>query len=92
VIVKRQWGAFYGTELDLQLRRRKIETIVLCGISTNIGVETTPRDAYQRGYNQIFAMDAMAAASKEEHEASMKYIFPRIRLLRTTNDIVNALT
>ena len=40
VITKRQWGAFYGTELDLQLRRRGVDTILLCGITTNIGVET----------------------------------------------------
>ena len=91
VITKRQWGAFYGTELDLQLRRRKVETIVLCGVSTNFGVETTARDAYQRGYNQVFATDAMAANTKEEHEASLKYIFTRIGLLRTTDDIVSAL-
>jgi len=91
VITKRQWGAFYGTELDLQLRRRKMETIVLCGVSTNIGVETTARDAYQRGYNQVFAVDAMAANSTDEHEATLKYIFPRIGLLRTTDDILGAL-
>ena len=47
VITKKQWGAFYGTDLDLQLRRRKIDTIVLCGISTNIGVESTARFAYE---------------------------------------------
>ena len=88
VITKRQWGAFYGTELDLQLRRRKIETIVLCGVSTNIGVETTARDAYQRGYNQVFATDAMAANSKDEHEATLKYIFPRIGLLQSTDEIL----
>ena len=46
VIAKRQWGAFYGTELDLQLRRRGVGTIVLCGISTNVGVESTARDAF----------------------------------------------
>ena len=40
VITKRQWGAFYGTDLDLQLRRRNIDTIVLCGIATNFGVES----------------------------------------------------
>ena len=90
VITKRQWGAFYGTELDLQLRRRKIETIVLCGVSTNLGVETTARDAYQHGYNQIFATDAMAANSKDEHEATLKYIFPRIGMLRTTEEILKA--
>ncbi len=39
VITKRQWGAFYGTELDLQLRRRGVATIVLAGVATNFGVE-----------------------------------------------------
>ena len=90
VIAKRQWGAFYGTELDLQLSRRKIETTVLCGVSTNIGVETTAREAYQLRYNQVFATDAMAANSKDEHEATLKYIFPRIGLLRTTEEILKA--
>jgi nicotinamidase-related amidase len=92
VITKRQWGAFYGTELDLQLRRRKIETIVLCGVSTNMGVETTARDAHQYGYNQVFATDAMAANSKDEHEASIKHVFPKIGLLRTTSEIISAMT
>ncbi len=84
VITKRQWGAFYGTELDLQLRRRHIDTIVLCGISTNIGVETTAREAYQHGYNLVLVEDAMSAMSKEEHDASVKFIFPRIGLVRST--------
>lgn len=88
VITKRQWGAFYGTELDLQLRRRNITTIVLCGISTNIGVETTAREAYQHGYNQIFAIDAMTASSKEEHDTTQKFIFPRIGLIRSTDQVI----
>jgi nicotinamidase-related amidase len=91
VITKRQWGAFYGTELDLQLRRRGIDTIVLCGVATNIGVETTARDAYQRGYNQVFATDAMAASTKDEHETTLKYILPRIGLLRTADQILAAI-
>ncbi|MCL5011719.1 MAG: hydrolase [Candidatus Marsarchaeota archaeon] len=88
IITKRQWGAFYGTELDLQLRRRKINTIVLCGISTNIGVETTAREAYQLGYNQFFAVDAMTSQSKEEHESTEKFIFPRIGVVRKTDDLI----
>ena len=91
VITKRQWGAFYGTELDLQLRRRKVETIVLCGVSTNFGVETTARDAYQRGYNQVFATDAMAANSKDEHDASVRYILSKIGLTRITDEILIAM-
>ena len=53
VITKHQWGAFYGTELDLEFRRRGITTMVLCGIATNIGVESTARFAFEYGYNQI---------------------------------------
>jgi nicotinamidase-related amidase len=91
VVTKRQWGAFFGTDLDLQLRRRGIETIVLCGISTNIGVETTAREAFQLGYNQIFITDAMTAMSQEEHDATCKFIFPRIGKLRTMDSFLNGI-
>ncbi len=91
-IIKHQWGAFYGTELDLQLRRRGVDTIILCGIATNIGVESTARFAYEFGFNQIFVEDAMAARSKEEHEYPLKYIFPRLGLIRNTEEVIHALT
>ena len=91
LITKRQWGAFYGTELELQLRRRGIDTIILTGISTNFGVESTARLAYEFGFNQIFVSDAMAARSKEEHDNSLKYIFPRLGLIRNTTEIIQAL-
>lgn len=90
-VIKCQWGAFFGTDLDLQLRRRGIDIIVLCGIATNIGVETTAREAYQHGYRQIFAVDAMTALSKEEHEHTLRYMFPRIGRLRTTEEILGSL-
>jgi nicotinamidase-related amidase len=86
IVTKRQWGAFFGTDLDLQLRRRGIDTIVLGGIATNIGVESTAREAFQLGYNQIFITDAMMALSQAEHDASVNYIFPRIGKLRTTEE------
>lgn len=91
VITKRQWGAFHGTELDLQLRRRKIQTIVLCGISTNLGVESTARFAYEYGYQQIFVEDACSARSREEHEHTMKTILPRIGRIRSTDEILSEL-
>jgi nicotinamidase-related amidase len=91
VITKRQWGAFYGTELDLQLRRRGIRTILLCGISTNMGVESTARDAFERGYEQVFVEDATAARSAEEHEHTMKRVFPRLGRVRSTAEVVAAL-
>lgn len=91
LITKHQWGAFYGTGLDLQLRRRGIDTIILCGIATNMGVESTARFAYEFGYNQIFIEDAMSARSKEEHEYPIRYIFPRFGLIRKTNEVLKAL-
>lgn len=88
-ITKRQWGAFYGTELDLQLRRRHIDTLILCGISTGIGVGTTARDAFQLGYRQIFAEDAMSAFSENEHAFECGTIFPRIGYVRSTAEILS---
>jgi nicotinamidase-related amidase len=91
VVFKRQWGAFYGTDLDLQLRRRGITLIVLCGIATEIGVESTARDAYERAYELVFAKDAMAGSSPEAHANSLERIFPRMGRVRTTDEIVAAL-
>jgi nicotinamidase-related amidase len=91
VITKHQWGAFYGTELDLQLRRHGITSIVLCGIATNIGVESTARFAFEYGFNQIFVEDAMAAMSAEEHALTVAKIFPRIGLVKKTGEILDEL-
>ncbi|MDI3298592.1 MAG: hydrolase [Bacillota bacterium] len=91
VITKRQWGAFYGTELDLQLRRRGIGTIVLGGISTDRGVESTARDAYERGYQLVFVEDACSARSAEDHRHSMERIFPQIGRVRRTEEVLAAL-
>jgi len=90
-ITKRQWGAFYGTELDLQLRRRGIKTLVLAGISTNVGVESTARDAFERGYHQIFVEDAMGSPSEEAHLNSLSSTFPRLGRIRSTEDVIDAL-
>ncbi|CAH1056759.1 Isochorismatase family protein YecD [Paenibacillus pseudetheri] len=81
----------FGTDLDLQLRRRGIDTIVLCGISTSIGVDTTAREAYQLGYNQVFVEDAMASSTKEEHYYVCKTIFPRIGKIRSSGEVISLL-
>jgi nicotinamidase-related amidase len=86
-IRKRQWGAFYGTDLDLQLRRRRVTNIVLCGIATSIGVESTARDAWERGYNVTFASDAMTDLNLNAHERALEIIFPRIGEIGTTADV-----
>jgi nicotinamidase-related amidase len=91
VITKRQWGAFYGTELDQQLRRRGIRTIVLGGIATNFGVESTARAAFDRGYEVVFVEDAMSSLKAEAHQFATEVIFPRMGRVRTTADVLGAL-
>jgi len=91
VVTKRQWGAFYGTDLDLQLRRRGITTIVLGGIATNHGVESTARDGYERGYQLVLVEDAMSARSASDHAFAFDRIFPRIGRVCRTADVIAAL-
>ncbi|HCW46148.1 hydrolase [Mixta calida] len=90
-VVKHQWGAFYGTDLELQLRRRGIDTIVLGGISTNIGVESTARNAWELGFNLVIAEDICSAGSVEQHNSSLEWIFPRIAKVRRVEEIIAAL-
>ena len=91
IISKHNWGAFTGTDLEVQLRRRGIDTIVLTGISTNFGVESTARFAYEMGFNIIFVEDATASFTEEAHNFPYKNIFPRIGLIRKTADILEVL-
>ncbi|MCL5008565.1 MAG: hydrolase [Candidatus Marsarchaeota archaeon] len=91
VVTKKQWGAFYGTDLELQLRRRGIDTIVLCGISTNHGVESTARFAYELGFQQIFAEDAMSAMSEDAHRTSIETAFKLMGRVRSTEEIISVL-
>jgi nicotinamidase-related amidase len=86
-VTKRQWGAFHGTELDLQLRRRGIRTIVLGGVATHIGVESTARQAYERGYELLIVKDATTSSDAEAHAMSMKHIMPRLARVVQSNDI-----
>jgi nicotinamidase-related amidase len=91
LIVKRQWGAFYGTDLDQQLRRRGIRTIVIGGIATNFGVESTARAAFDRGYALIFVEDAMASFSAEMHDFAVQHIFKRMGRVRTSVEVLESL-
>ncbi len=91
VVVKRQWGAFYGTDLDQQLRRRGIDTIVLGGIATNFGVESTARAAFDRNYTLVFAEDAMSSMDGEAHEFTCKHIFPKMGRVRSTRAVIDML-
>jgi len=85
-ITKRQWGAFHGTELDVQLRRCGVRTIVLGGVATQIGVESTARQAYEHGYELLIVKDATTSTDAEGHEMSMKHIMPRLSRVVQSSD------
>ena len=89
-IMKRQWGAFTGTELDLQLRRRGVGTIVLAGIATNMGVESTARAGWELGYDIVIAEDATASRSAAMHAFSIEQILPLIARIVRAEDITLA--
>ncbi len=91
LLTKRGWNAFYGTELDLQLRRRKVSGLVLAGISTSIGVESTARAAAERGYEVAIASDAVTDTNALAHRASIEVTLPRLGQLDTADRIVAAL-
>jgi nicotinamidase-related amidase len=91
VVTKHGWSPFYGTELDLELRRRKITGIVLAGISTSIGVESTARAANERGYELTIVTDAVTDTSERAHLNSLEVIFPRIAELATTAEVLTAI-
>ena len=91
IVTKHQWGAFHNTDLDAQLRRRGIRTVVLGGIATNMGVESTARCAFERCYEQVFVEDAMSSFSAEWHDFPLKNIFPRMGRIRSTDEVLAAL-
>lgn len=87
-IIKRQWGAFTGTALDSLLRRRRVTTVVIGGIATNFGVESTARFAWELGYDVVIAEDACTTTTSELHDVSIRHILPRIARVMTSGDIV----
>jgi ureidoacrylate peracid hydrolase len=72
VVEKRRDSAYQDTELDLWLRALKVDTLVFCGIDTYICVESTLRDAFNRGYDVILAEDAVASTRPDLHRATIE--------------------
>jgi nicotinamidase-related amidase len=92
LITKRHWGAFAGTELEQKLRARGVETVVLGGISTNMGVESTARQGTGLGFAFVVVEDACASSmGTEAHRFAMERIFPRLARVRKTDEVVTGL-
>jgi nicotinamidase-related amidase len=91
LITKRHWGAFAGTPLEQELRSRGIDTVVLTGISTNAGVESTLRQGTGLGLGFVVVKDACSGQDAEEHRFAVQKIFPRLARVRTTEEVLQAL-
>ena len=91
LVTKQRWGAFLGTGLHDYLRQRGVTQIVLAGIATSIGVESTARSAYDLGYNVTLVVDAMTDRDADAHRNSIEKIFPRLGETARTDDVMNLL-
>jgi nicotinamidase-related amidase len=87
VIVKRTIGGFHGTDLHDRLREAGAEVLVLAGIATNLGVESTARAASDHDYELVFVEDAMAALTEEEHRAAVEHDLPRFGAVVSCADV-----
>lgn len=88
VLSKRSWGAFTHTSLESRLRKLGVTQLVIAGIATSIGVESSARQAYELGFNVSLALDAMTDMSTQAHENSVQRIFPRLGETGTSAEIV----
>ncbi len=92
VLTKQCWGAFSGTDLDAYLRGHRVTQIVLTGVATSIGVESTARNAYDLGYNVTLVVDAMTDRDADAHRHSVEKIFPRLGEVTGTDEVLKRIS
>jgi nicotinamidase-related amidase len=88
LVTKRTWGAFANTGLEAHLKTRGVTQLVIAGVSTSIGVESTAREAYACGFNVTLAVDAMTDTNAEAHLNSITRIFPKLGETGATEEII----
>src|SRR6202162_4837952 len=91
LVTTRHWGAFAGTDLEQQLKSRGIDTVVLAGISTNAGVESTARQGTGLGFGFVVVEDACSGQDAEQHRFACEKILPRLCRVRSTIEVLAAL-
>jgi nicotinamidase-related amidase len=90
-VTKRTWGAFTNTGLDEHLKKLGVTQVVVLGVATSIGVESTARQAHENGYHVTLAVDAMTDLNADAHTNSITRIFPRLGESGTTKEIIDLL-
>lgn len=91
VVTKRTLGAFTGAGLDTYLKSQGVTQIVLGGVATSIGVESTARQAHELGFNVTLAIDAITDMNPDAHANSVSRIFPRLGETGTAQDVIDRL-
>jgi nicotinamidase-related amidase len=90
-VTKRTWGAFTDTDLEQHLKTLGVTQLVIAGVATSLGVESTARHAHELGFNVTLAVDAMTDRNLDAHTNSIARIFPRLGETGTTQEIIDLL-
>jgi nicotinamidase-related amidase len=91
VVTKQTWGAFTNTGLEAHLKTLGVTQVVIAGVATSAGVESTARHAHELGFNVALAVDAMTDMNPDAHHTSVAHIFQRLGETGTTREIVDLL-
>ena len=91
VISKARYSAFYGTDLEQVLRERGVRTLIICGVTTEMCVESTLRDGFFRDFHIVLAADAVASVDRARHAATLQTVEYGFGAVLSTNDIILAL-
>ena len=91
IVPKHRWSAFHGTYLDLALRARKADTVILVGASTDVGIASTAFAARDLDYNLVVVEDACTSPEKDNHDQLMRRVFPRMARVRSARQVVGML-
>jgi len=92
VVPKHRWSAFAGTALDVLLRGQGLDTILLTGGATDIGILSTACAARDLGYHLVILRDACHTPRDDAQEFCMTRIFPRMARVMTVDEAIAALT
>jgi nicotinamidase-related amidase len=90
-VIKRTWGAIASTDLESQLKARGVTQVVVTGVATGTGVESTARQAYEAGFNVTLATDAMTDSRSDAHDYSIANVFPRLGETGSTQSVIDLL-
>jgi ureidoacrylate peracid hydrolase len=90
-VVKRRYSAFFNTDLDLTLRDLRVDTLVVCGVVTNICVRSTVHDAFFLGYLVVVPEDCVAATGPREQASSLYDIATHFGIVSASEPVAAAL-